>query len=77
MVCRRTYYKTKSPKNGQSSVITFVHYSIVQEVLHVTVIPSMLKSSSVINVHLNRILSQPDIIQADCVKCDRRTETKA
>ena len=47
MVCRRTYYKTKSPKNGQSSVITFVPYSIVQGVLHVTVIPSMLKSSSV------------------------------
>ena len=63
MVCRRTYYKTKSPKNGQSSVITFVPYSIVQGVLHVTVIPSMLKSSSVINVHLNRILSQPDIIK--------------
>ena len=55
--------KRKSPKNGQSSVITFVPYSIVQGVLHVTVIPSMLKSSSVINVHLNRILSQPDIIK--------------
>lgn len=39
--------KRKSPKNGQSSVITFVPYSIVQGVLHVTVIPSMLKSSSV------------------------------
>nr|BAC53835.1 hypothetical protein [Staphylococcus aureus] len=39
--------KRKSPKNGQSSGITFVPYSIVQGVLHVTVIPSMLKSSSV------------------------------
>ena len=38
--------KRKSPKNGQSSVITFVPYSIVQGVLHVTVIPSMQKSSS-------------------------------
>ena len=64
MVCRRTYYKTKSPKNGQSSVITFVPYSIVQGVLHVTVIPSIFEVvERVINVHLNRILSQPDIIK--------------
>ena len=63
MVCRRTYYKTKKSKERTIKRITFVPYSIVQGVLHVTVIPSMLKSSSVINVHLNRILSQPDIIK--------------
>ena len=56
--------KRKSPKNGQSSVITFVPYSIVQGVLHVTVIPSIFEVvERVINVHLNRILSQPDIIK--------------
>ena len=46
MVCRRTYYKTKSRKNGQSSVITFVHYSTAQEVLPVIVMRLMLKSSN-------------------------------
>ena len=47
MVCRRTYYKTKNQKNGQSNAITFVHYLTVLGVLLVIVIPSMLKSSSV------------------------------
>ena len=46
MVCRRTYYKTKSQKNAQSNAITFVHYSIAQEVLPVIVMRLMLKSSN-------------------------------
>ena len=71
---RRTYYKKKS--KGQSSVITFVPYSIVQGVLHVS---NSINAEVVERVifHLNRILSQPGYYQADCVKCDRRTETKA
>ena len=63
MVCRRTYYKTKSPKNAQSNAITFVHYSIAQEVLPVSNAINAEVVERVINVHLNRILSQPNVIK--------------
>ena len=49
--------KRKSPKNAQSNAITFVHYSIAQEVLPVSNAINAEVVERVINVHLNRILS--------------------
>ncbi|MGU3218742.1 hypothetical protein ACVXZ0_11590 [Staphylococcus aureus] len=57
-------YRTKSPRNGQSNAITFVHYSTAtgSSACHSNAINAEVVER-VINVDLNRILSQPNVIK--------------